>query len=474
MRCRECGLEVDNDRAFCPVCGAPMKVTADYEYIQAEIANKVDRFFNDENPQQDYEPADPDEIYEEEDGTDDPDYDDYGRNGESMAKTRNIYGSDSIFADDLYDSDDYDPEEPYEEEERERSAGRRRENARPVRRRLYKKKDQTTARIITVLIIFVIIVAAAVGVMAILGVFNNNQENQTGVDSVQNQPTLSSSLTAGETYEAPVTVTLSSQIQGNIFYTLDGTEPNFNSRIYSGPFEVAAMDVPNTYPNVHFRAASYDENSEKTGEINMEFFLEYNEADAARIAEVVTTTVPEPVTTAEVVLSAPSVTPISGEYSSDTDIVVSSPEGAAIYYTYDGTVPNSGSAMYTGPVKMRPGTGTFSAMCIKDGVSSMVTSNTYTLEYNYWVSSSEALNSVRDELLWDGFIIDYDLYTNDGYAQLSHEGVYDIGGYTYYIIRVDFYTSNGAFDHSIYRGVGVNYGGVYGIDVDNSNYYVTW
>ena len=37
MRCKECGIEVDNLEVFCPNCGAPLRMTADYDFIQAEI-----------------------------------------------------------------------------------------------------------------------------------------------------------------------------------------------------------------------------------------------------------------------------------------------------------------------------------------------------------------------------------------------------------------------------------------------------
>ena len=465
MRCRECGLEVDNDKAFCPVCGAPMKVTADYEYIQAEIANKVDRFFNEEHPDRD--------EYDEEQGQErsaSGQPDETGDSVETMAKTRNFYGNDSVFGDD-YPSDDRDPEDDYDNDREGNGSGRRsRWNrvSQPSKRILYKKKDQTTARLITAMIIIFICAAAAVGVMAIMGVFN---KNDPGSNPSTNAQVLSCSLEAGATYEAPVQVTISNPQAGNVFYTLDGTEPNFNSKIYIGPFEITADEVLSSYPSVHFRAVSFTEDSEKSGEINMEIFLEYDEAVAAKIEEMQTTTEPE--TEAVLTLSAPQISPVPGEYDSDQNILVSSPDGAEIFYTFDGSIPNERSTRYTGPVKMRPGVSTFSAICIKDGVSSPVSSYGYTLEYDYPYSSSDALNRVTNQLIGYGDINDYDLYTSEGYARLTHEGVYEIEGYTYYVIRVEFFGSDGALINTVYRGVGVNYGGVYALGQDDHNgYYV--
>ena len=48
MICKECGADVSSSEVFCPNCGAPLRVTADYDYIQAEIGVKVDQFLNDE------------------------------------------------------------------------------------------------------------------------------------------------------------------------------------------------------------------------------------------------------------------------------------------------------------------------------------------------------------------------------------------------------------------------------------------
>ena len=124
---------------------------------------------------------------------------------------------------------------------------------------------------------------------------------------------------------------------------------------------------------------------------------------------------------------------------------------------------------------MRPGVSTFSAICVRDGVISPVTSAGYTLEYGYPYSSSDAMNTVTWYLINNGYMKDTDLYTNNGYVKLSHEGVYELEGYNFYVIRVDFFQSDGALINTMYRGVGVNHGGIYGIDKnENNDFYVSW
>ena len=53
------------------------------------------------------------------------------------------------------------------------------------------------------------------------------------------------------------------------------------------------------------------------------------------------------------------------------------PTGSEIHYTLDGTVPTAESTLYEGPITLSETT-TVKAIAIKDGVSSSVTSRTYT------------------------------------------------------------------------------------------------
>ncbi len=65
------------------------------------------------------------------------------------------------------------------------------------------------------------------------------------------------------------------------------------------------------------------------------------------------------------------------QFSDTTQVSMSAESGASIYYTLDGSTPTSASTVYSAPITLSDTT-TVKAIAIKDGVSSTVTSRTYT------------------------------------------------------------------------------------------------
>lgn len=75
-------------------------------------------------------------------------------------------------------------------------------------------------------------------------------------------------------------------------------------------------------------------------------------------------------------VTAPS---FSGEtqFTDSTQVTISGPDGATIHYTVEGSTPTAESTQYSEPLTFTETT-TLKAIAIKDGVSSAVTSRTYT------------------------------------------------------------------------------------------------
>ena len=65
------------------------------------------------------------------------------------------------------------------------------------------------------------------------------------------------------------------------------------------------------------------------------------------------------------------------QFAESTQVTITGPDGASIYYTVDGSTPTSASSQYSAPLTFSETT-TLKAIAIKDGVSSEVTSRTYT------------------------------------------------------------------------------------------------
>ena len=65
------------------------------------------------------------------------------------------------------------------------------------------------------------------------------------------------------------------------------------------------------------------------------------------------------------------------QFTDTTQVTMSGPAGASIFYTLDGTTPTDQSLEYEEPITLSATT-TVKAIAIKDGVSSSVTSRTYT------------------------------------------------------------------------------------------------
>ena len=75
---------------------------------------------------------------------------------------------------------------------------------------------------------------------------------------------------------------------------------------------------------------------------------------------------------------APSAPTFSGEtqFTESTQVTMSGPAGASIFYTLDGSTPTDQSLEYEGPITLSETT-TVKAVCVKDGLTSSVTSRTY-------------------------------------------------------------------------------------------------
>ena len=181
---------------------------------------------------------------------------------------------------------------------------------------------------------------------------------------------------ASGTYDTPQSVTLSCETDGaTIFYTLDGSEPSDENGIEYEGDAIAVSD------DATLKAVA----------------LKYGLAPSA----VATYDYKISVKTCE----APTATPASGVYDAPQSVALScETEGAAIYYTTDGSEPSVSSTKYDGNPVQVSGTTTIKAIAAKDGMNaSRVAAFTYVIETYHTVKfDSAGGTAVESERIIDG------------------------------------------------------------------------
>lgn len=144
----------------------------------------------------------------------------------------------------------------------------------------------------------------------------------------------------GGSYSTDITVSISNiDKDSEIRYTLDGSEPHTGSYLYTEPLKIFGDGMLRTIKAIAVR------NGYKTSlSGNSIYYINYP------------------------LLQAPTMSPAGGEYHAPIEITMESPEGANIYYTLDGSEPDSTAFLYDGPIAAQPDASyKFRAKAMADG-----------------------------------------------------------------------------------------------------------
>lgn len=137
-----------------------------------------------------------------------------------------------------------------------------------------------------------------------------------------------------------------------IYYTTDGSDPDTSSQKYSEPIQIP--EGTTTVSAISVNAAGIP-SLPVVKEYTVEFPIE----------------------------DAPAVTPSTGQYEQQTQIVIQVPEGYTAYYTMDKSDPTEKSTKYTGPIDMPEGNTIFKAVLVNGkGRLTGVTTRNYELVLN--------------------------------------------------------------------------------------------
>lgn len=169
-------------------------------------------------------------------------------------------------------------------------------------------------------------------------------------------------------YDKVVTLKITANTTGKIYYTLDGSNPDEGSEVYksplfleSGEYQVAAV-----------------------------FVNDYGiKSEIARSWYVIDLIAPDP----------PEVLLYSGTYHVPTKVEVLVPEEGTVYYTTDGSNPTKDSLKYTEPVQVPLGRTNFKFVTIsEEGVSSEIISRSYNFSFETDVTIDKAVENVKQAL----------------------------------------------------------------------------
>lgn len=177
-------------------------------------------------------------------------------------------------------------------------------------------------------------------------------------------------------YAEVIPLKLSSNTAGTIYYTMDGSKPDRNSQVYTAPLFL------------------------ETGEYTISAFFvnDYGiESGVVTKTYVINLTVP----------NAPEVELYSGEYTEATMIAVEPVPGCKTFYTTDESEPTADSVPYTGPIPMPLGKTLFKFVNIsEEGISSEVTTRTFTLRLRGAILPSTAVTNLVNRLVETGYLED--------------------------------------------------------------------
>ena len=126
------------------------------------------------------------------------------------------------------------------------------------------------------------------------------------------------------TYDDYISLVITCPADSQIFYTSNGKDPTAAGKLYTKPIQLT--DVKNI-----IKAVALNKQGKYSEVITKDYIIEYKKP------------------------SMPKVTPNGGVFTSADLISIDVPENATAYYTWDASVPNKSSFVYSAPFEIIPG-----------------------------------------------------------------------------------------------------------------------
>ena len=208
-------------------------------------------------------------------------------------------------------------------------------------------------------------------------------------------------VTPGDgTYEEKVTIAISCDHGDNVYYTINGDDPDKKSEVYTTKFDI---DQDGEY---NIKVVAINEYGVSSAVVERNFTIEGGTAPNPEVLEE------------------------SGDYKSDTMIVVVPGDGCKIYYTTDGTDPTMESQEYTEPIPMPMGTSNYKFIAYNEkGNPSEIVEREYHLAYDRKISKEQAVHNLVSKLLaLDVLLDDKGSVRGGGHNEYMYDSVIEVSG----------------------------------------------
>lgn len=140
----------------------------------------------------------------------------------------------------------------------------------------------------------------------------------------------------GGEYKEPLKLEFTIKRGLHVYYTLDGSAPTLESTLYEKLFEIEEEGTTT------LQAISVDENGNISEILRVEYTLAFETPDK------------------------PRANPDGGNFTEPTKIKLTSQSGTTIYYTWDSTMPDKNSSVYSEPIEVPEGNSILTAVAISD------------------------------------------------------------------------------------------------------------
>lgn len=219
----------------------------------------------------------------------------------------------------------------------------------------------------------------------------------------------------GGSYDEIVPLKLSANTTGTIYYTVDGSVPTKNSKVYTAP--------------IFLESGKY--------QVSAFFVNDYGiESEVVKNWYEINLTIPE----------KPQVLLYSGKYEVPTKIAVEAAQEGRIYYTTDGSEPNEDSFVYTEPIDMPLGRSNFKFVVISEaGVSSDIVSRSFELKLNTNVTTDMAIDRIKKALINRDVLKDMqgNAKATEGKYIFKYKTIVEIDKNYYYVLEEYFEDASG-------------------------------